>query len=122
VSSKEVSRSEITRLSSGGSAELASGESVSGNYFSLLATQPALGRLIQIEDDNVRGPGVVVLSFGCWKRQFGGNRAIAGTVIIDSKAMTVQARIAGDANAMAGAVNKQVEELDPTLLIFRPRR
>jgi predicted permease len=55
-----------------GSSELATGELVTGNYFSVLGVQPAMGRVFGAEDETAPGTNsVVVLSYGYWKRRFG---------------------------------------------------
>ena len=73
-----------------GAPEMASGEYVSGNYFSLLGVQAALGRLIEPADDSNSPGSVVVLSFGCWQQRFGGDPAAIGkTIRIDSHPMTI---------------------------------
>ena len=52
---------------------------VSGNYFEVLGVKPLLGRLLQPEDDKVRGGHpVIVLSYGAWLK-FGADPSIAGT-------------------------------------------
>jgi predicted permease len=52
---------------------------VSGNYFELLGVKPLAGRLLQPEDDKVRGGHpVLVLSYTGWQRYFGGNPDIVG--------------------------------------------
>ncbi len=52
---------------------------VSGNYFDLLGVKPMAGRLIQPEDDKVRGGHpVMVLSYTGWQR-FGGDPNIVGS-------------------------------------------
>jgi len=62
--------------------QFAFGLTVSGDYFTVLGGQPALGRLLT-PDDDVR-PGkhaVVVLSDGFWRRQFGGDPMLVGRTI-----------------------------------------
>src|ERR1700689_1396076 len=55
-----------------GSSELATGELVTGNYFSVLGVQPAMGRVFGAEDETAPcANSVVVLSHGYWKRRFG---------------------------------------------------
>jgi predicted permease len=74
----------------GGAAQMASGEYVSGNYFGMLGVRPALGRLIEPADDKASAGSVVVLSFGCWQRRFGGDPGVLGRVIrIESKPATI---------------------------------
>jgi predicted permease len=64
-----------------GAAPLA-GEIVSGNYFDVLAVQPALGRLLRPDDDLVVGAHpVVVISHGLWRQRFGGAPSVIGQVI-----------------------------------------
>src|SRR4026209_821093 len=43
-----------------GQADLASGQAVTGNYFSSLGVQPAVGRLLTDEDDKAGAPPVAV--------------------------------------------------------------
>src|SRR5579862_7781287 len=49
---------------------------VTGNFFTVLGARPLLGRLLRPEDDSTSH--VVVLSYGAWRRQFGGDPAIVG--------------------------------------------
>jgi predicted permease len=54
---------------------------VSGNYFELLGVKPLAGRLLQPEDDKVRGGHpVIVLSYTGWQK-FGADPNIAGTTL-----------------------------------------
>src|SRR5436190_2168506 len=66
-------------------------EIVSGSYFPVLGVGPALGRVIEPEDDAVPGAGpVVVLSYDFWQAQFGGAADIVGRkVLIGNRPMTV---------------------------------
>ena len=55
---------------------------VSGNVFSTLGLQPALGRLLGQSDDLVaNGHPVVVISHDYWQRRFGGDPAVVGRTI-----------------------------------------
>ena len=59
--------------------EFAFGLTVSGNYFTVLGGQPALGRLLAPEDDlTPRAHAVVVLSESFWRRRFGGDPTLVG--------------------------------------------
>ena len=52
---------------------------VTGNYFSLLGVQPALGRLIRTEEGLPgRTDSVVVLGHSTWQRRFGGDPSVVG--------------------------------------------
>ncbi|HEV8039366.1 MAG TPA: ABC transporter permease [Bryobacteraceae bacterium] len=66
------------------------GYTVSGNYFDLLGVKPLAGRLIQPEDDKVRGGHpVLVLSYTGWQK-FGGDPNIIGTKLqVNGREFTV---------------------------------
>ena len=58
-------------------SEIATGEAVTGNYFSTLGLGPHLGRLIQSSDD-VDGGRLAVLSHRFWRTRFGADPGIVG--------------------------------------------
>ncbi|MGO9260523.1 MAG: ADOP family duplicated permease [Bryobacteraceae bacterium] len=73
-----------------GQAELASGEYVSGGYFSGLGVPPAAGRLIIPDDDQAGAPPVAVVSYALAESRFGGTARAAGqSVLIDNLPFTV---------------------------------
>jgi predicted permease len=74
-----------------GSAERATGELVSGNYFEVLGLKPVIGRVFTAEDEKTPGAGrVAVLSYGYWVRRFGADPAVVGRVIhLNAIPMTV---------------------------------
>ena len=56
----------------------------------VLGVQPALGRGFMQADDTPAASGTVLLSWGLWKRRFGGDPAILNqTINLDAKAYTV---------------------------------
>jgi predicted permease len=58
------------------------GDLVTGNYFHLLGVKPALGRLLQPDDDvTVGAHPVAVVSYGLWQRAFGSDPNIVGQSI-----------------------------------------
>ncbi|MES1262603.1 MAG: ABC transporter permease, partial [Acidobacteriota bacterium] len=65
-----------------GSAELASGSWVTGNFFSGLGVSPAAGRLLDPEDDRAGAPPVVVISYAWWQRRFAGDPHATGQSIL----------------------------------------
>jgi predicted permease len=66
----------------GHTTERLRGDVVTGNYFSVLGAQPALGRLLQPEDDqNVGAHPVAVISHGFWRRAFGSDPSVVGQAI-----------------------------------------
>lgn len=52
------------------------GSQVYGNLFEVLGVRPVLGRLLRAEDDSTSH--VMVLSYGAWQRQFGGDPSVLG--------------------------------------------
>lgn len=82
--------SELMNLAATGRARMAEGAFVSGQYFSTLAVQPALGRMLQPEDDRRGCPAVAVLSYGFWQSEFGGaSDAIGRTILLNRQPFTV---------------------------------
>ena len=66
------------------------GQRVGASYFRVLGVSPALGQDFQASDDHFRGPNLVILSDGVWRRRLGGDRAIVGRqVTLDDKLFTV---------------------------------
>jgi predicted permease len=67
------------------------GTLVSGSYFPLLGLQPALGRLLTVEDDrNIGGHFVTVLGHDYWTTVLGGNPAVLNdTIIVNGQALTI---------------------------------
>jgi putative ABC transport system permease protein len=66
-----------------------SGETVSGDFFSILGTQPLLGRGFT-RDEEKPGTRVVVLSHDLWQSAFHGDRGIVGhTVTLNKQSYTV---------------------------------
>jgi predicted permease len=85
-------RAEIeVNLTAGGDPLPVAAEIVSGSYFSVLGVAPALGRVIEPEDDAAPGGGpVVVLAYDFWQAHFGGVADIVGRkVLIGNRPMTV---------------------------------
>ena len=85
-------RAEIqVNLTAGRDPRPVAAEIVSGSYFPVLGVRPALGRVIEPEDDTAPGAGpVVVLSYDFWQAQFGGAADIVGRkVLIGNHPMTV---------------------------------
>lgn len=62
----------------------------SWNVLPTLGVQPALGRNFNAADDGPSANPTVLLSWGLWKRRFGGNPAIVNqTILLDAKPYTV---------------------------------
>jgi putative ABC transport system permease protein len=61
--------------------EQVQGVHVSADYFSILGAPVIAGRTFTAAEDSPHGGNVVVLSYGLWKRRFGGGRNIVGNNI-----------------------------------------
>jgi len=74
-----------------GSGQILKTAGVSGNYFSLLGVNPALGRVLSTDDDRIDNPRqVVVLSYACWKNKMGADPNVLGrTLMLNGEAFTV---------------------------------
>jgi predicted permease len=70
--------------------ELIVGAPVSWNLFAAIGVQPVMGRGFEESEDRAGADATVILSWGLWKRRFGGDPAMVGkTVQLDAKAYTV---------------------------------
>jgi predicted permease len=74
-----------------GTTERIVGEMVSGNYFSVLGVNPALGRVVGAEDLQTDGEApVAVLNYGVWQRVFGSDPEIVGkNILLNGHSFTV---------------------------------
>jgi predicted permease len=68
-------------LTADGQAEVAGGQAVTGNYYTALGVQPAVGRLLTDEDDKPGAMPVAVVSHRYWQKRFGGDAAVVGKQI-----------------------------------------
>src|SRR5882672_9427115 len=77
-------------LNAGGQAEVASGQVVSGNYYSVLGVPALMGRIINDADDNAGAPAVAVLSHRYWSSRFGSDKSIVGKQVnLNNVAFTI---------------------------------
>jgi len=75
--------SQRLNLSGNGAADIVDRATyVSGGYFQTLGIKPALGRLINREDDATSAGPVVVLSYRYWQSQFTKSRDVLGKTIL----------------------------------------
>ena len=56
---------------------------VTGNFFTVLGTRPLLGRFVQASDEEPGADLVLVLSYGAWRKYFGGDANIVGRRLIE---------------------------------------
>jgi predicted permease len=85
------SEDDFNLTSAGGQLpEKAIGASSTWNMFPTLGVSPAFGRSFTPDDDSPSADGTVVLSWGLWKRRFGGDKAILNqTIHLNSRPYTV---------------------------------
>jgi predicted permease len=70
--------------------EVVQAELASWNTLSMLGVHPVLGRFFRSEDDRPQANATVVMSWGLWKRRYGGDPSIVGrTILVDLKPYTV---------------------------------
>jgi predicted permease len=69
-------------LAHGGNAAPAVAEIVSGNFFDVLGSQPALGRMLQPADDAPGRDAVIVLSYAYWSNQLAADPAILNSQML----------------------------------------
>jgi putative ABC transport system permease protein len=77
-------------LSGLGEPEMLRSAQVSAEFFPLLGVRPALGRFFDADDDKPGAPPTLILSWGQWKRRFGGDRSAVGrTIDLDTVPYTI---------------------------------
>lgn len=86
-----VQESRVGLSASGGQLpEKLSSAHLSWDLLPTLGVQPALGRNFTADDDRPSANATVILSWGLWKRRFGGNPAVLNqTIQIDSMPYTI---------------------------------
>jgi len=76
-------------LTGNGMPEQVAGERVTTNLFSVLGVQPLRGRLFVSEEETV-GKGAAIVSYGLWRRRFGGDAAlIVKSIVLNGQNYTV---------------------------------
>ena len=94
------------------------GQRVSADYFRALGVEPVLGRNFEAADDQHKGPNVVILSDGVWRRRFGSDPSVVGRqVTLDGDPFTVIAVMpAGFENVLAPSAEVWAPlQYDPSL-------
>jgi putative ABC transport system permease protein len=78
--------------------------SVSANFFEILGAKPYLGRTFDRSDDRRGAARTLILGYGFWQRQFGGNPRVVGQVLASTEgAFTVVGVMPPDFRYPAGA-------------------
>ena len=77
-------------VGSAGSIGRVPGAMVTGAYYETLGLNPVVGRLLKPEDDQPGAPLVTVISYGYWRRKFGGDpEAIGQTIRVNGVPVTI---------------------------------
>jgi putative ABC transport system permease protein len=79
------------RVVIGGQADAAATQRVTGTYYALLGITPAIGRVIQPDDEHGAVPNrVAVLGHRYWMTRFGGDvRVLGRTIVVDDEPHTI---------------------------------
>ena len=79
-----VSRARLQVTAEGFEPETIDGEYVSGNFFSALGVQPALGRVLDARDDRLASPTAAsaVVSWSYWSNRLRADPAIVGKALV----------------------------------------
>jgi putative ABC transport system permease protein len=77
-------------LTGNGASERVELTPISANLLPLLGVEPILGRTFTEEEEALQGPKVAILTYGLWRRRYGGDRDIIGkTIQVDAVSHTV---------------------------------
>jgi len=77
-------------LTGNGPPSIIYGQYTSGDFFSTLGVEPALGRVFESNDDSPSAASVAVISYGYWQSAFGGSRQVIGrTIELDAVPFTI---------------------------------
>src|SRR5262245_8527384 len=68
-------------FSGGSQPERVNSARISSGFLSALGVQPLLGRNLSVEEDREGSENVVLLAYGLWQRQFGGDPGIVGRAV-----------------------------------------
>jgi predicted permease len=73
-----------------GSAQLLPYVVTTSSLFDVLGARPYLGRTLQSQDDRPGSPSVIVVSYGLWKQDLGGDPGVVGRqLLVDGQQTTV---------------------------------
>jgi putative ABC transport system permease protein len=99
-----AARRESFNITGEGEPERVLGRMATAELLPLTGARPILGRFYTQEEDAPGAPRTVVLSYGLWKRRFGGDRAIVGKAIqLSAESYTVIGVLPQDFRFLSGA-------------------
>jgi len=105
-------RSGIVNFTGGDTPEQLKSGQVSEAYFRLFGAKAAIGRTFTADEDRPNGPRVAVISYGWWKRRFGGDPSIVGKTI----------SLSGEPYAVVGVIGQSFDpsEFGPPPDVWTP--
>jgi hypothetical protein len=62
---------------------------VSAEFFSAAGATAAIGRVFTPEEDRPGGPKLAVVSYGLWKRRWGGDAGLLGRTLFSIASLTL---------------------------------
>ncbi len=77
-----VSPARLQAEGGGGAIESIDVEYAVGTFFPTLGLRPALGRMLEPDDDRAEAPGAAVISWAYWQRRFNGDPAAIGQSLL----------------------------------------
>lgn len=105
-----AARSEGVTLDMQGSPQRVQAMMVTPSFFSLVRTQPALGRAFTETEGEVGNEQKVILSDGLWRQMFGG----------DAGALQKTVRMGGRPYTVVGVMPRGFQFMDPEVLLWFP--
>ncbi|HEY6392765.1 MAG TPA: ABC transporter permease [Bryobacteraceae bacterium] len=105
-----------------GNAELASGQYVTGGFFSGLGVAPAAGRLIGRDDDRNGAPAIAVIANDYWHTRFGASPSVIGKHIqINGASFTIAGVSAPEFDGVSPASKPSVFLPMANISLMRPQ-
>jgi putative ABC transport system permease protein len=80
------------------------GAKVTANFFDVVGVHPIVGRGFTAGEDAIGAPVVVMLTYGFWQREFGGDRSIVGKSITLNGAQATVVGVLPDGFQLAGRI------------------
>src|SRR5437762_4358645 len=95
-------------LTGDGEPEKVYAYAVVGRFFPVLGVEPALGRVLDTEDDRPGANKVAVISYSLWQTRYGGDRDLVGRdILLDDEKYTV-----------VGVMPRGFQFLDPDIRLW----
>ncbi len=97
-------------LTGDGEPERIEAYAATGSFFSLLGTDPVLGRTVLPDDDTPEANKVVVLSYKLWRQRYGGDAAVIGREVL----------LSGEKHTIVGVMPARFQFLESDIQAWVP--